>query len=53
MNKIVDKNIDLPWIEKYRPNELYNIVLKNINFFKLFMQNHSKLIFRLALLLTF
>ena len=27
MNKIVDKNIDLPWIEKYRPSDTSEILL--------------------------
>ena len=27
MNKIVDKNIDLPWIEKYRPSNTNEILL--------------------------
>ena len=29
MNKIIDKNISLPWIEKYRPSNTNEILLDN------------------------
>ena len=41
--KIIDKNDVIPWIEKYRPSKLSNIVSQNniINILKIYLKNKT------------